>query len=310
MNKFNRESTRFEKNKRKWPSICKEIGDYFRNSTFLNCIEYDKSRYLKIDRQNFEEYQNKNKLKLKLKLKYKNVISDHKPIYRLNMMCWNTLHHFSYNGSNDYIVDNNHMMTEKKRYEIIANQITYEIENPKTGLLCLAFQEFEFSIYTNVVQYIMNSKLKYSSRFVPRRISYDNHGLYIESYGNAIFVKNNEKSMSMSTYAYPISKSKSCKYENHYKYVIHEVNDISYCSLHLPKCCSNTKDKWLEYTIADIKHILSHICEYGYILGDFNMKRKYLEQFLKRFPKFDFDIGETTENSIDFIIKVTRLKSI
>ena len=140
MNTFKRESTRYERNEKKWPLICRKIGDYFNSTTLQPSFHYDKSRYLKLDRQTFKYNNKENKINSKFD---PNILSDHKPIFNHDntIMTWNTLHHYSFNGTNDYVTLNGGEK-EARRYVSISNYIIREINSK--NLKCLSFQEFEF----------------------------------------------------------------------------------------------------------------------------------------------------------------------
>jgi len=140
---------------------------------------------------------------------------------------------------------------------------------------------------------------------MPHRISYDKHGLYVESYGNAMFVKN-DMMQGTTTYSSAVSKSKSFVFENSYKYLVHNVGDTMFSSVHFPKCGNRNIEKWFEYTTRDIHSILSNVDIIGFIIGDFNINVSEVKEILDKFPDFDFTIENKIPSGVDFIVKVIR----
>ena len=207
-------------------------------------------------------------------------LSDHKPLMKDQIFTWNLLHHYSYNGSNDYIDSNviKHfncaVLTERARYCLTALHIYESIS--KGECMCYSLQECEYSIYESLVKRL--DKSMFMCRFIPQRIAYDSHGLYIESYGCALIVKHDKKITHHKVYVNPVQKINHHKRESNYKYVLAVVNNIMYSSIHFPRCGRDNYLSWVNYVYQDFDIILSKITNpvKGYIIGDLNMKQSTL----------------------------------
>ena len=299
-----------DKNKQNWASYITCIGHLFKTRSLPDMRCYDEIRYLKMERQYFSYYENVNLDKLSFRVKNTEfMLSDHEPLKAKGMFSWNILHHYSYNGSNDYVDTRiiKHLklklLSEKVRYSLISTKIIDEIENNEC--YCVALQECEFSIYKTIVNYL--KKYNYTCRFVPHRISYDEHGLYIESYGCALLLKGRDS--HGITHLYPVEKVFMSKYDTSFKFIIRIHNNVMYTSIHLPKYGGyDDYSAWVKYAYTDFEYILSKLhgnVNEGYIIGDLNMKRCVLDSFIIVFSEYEFKV--LNENGVDYVIHVKKI---
>lgn len=300
--------TTIDSDQTKWQKYIETIENLFKRRSLPDFALYDDIRYLKMNRNTYK-YENFKNFVSSVSYSFKTsgfTLTDHKPLIHHGIMSWNVLHHYSYNGSNDYIDSNViryfnvPVLTERARYSLISSQIHEYILNDETQ--CISLQECEFAIYKSLVEKL--GKEKYTCRFIPHRIAYDNHGLYIESYGCAIILKNTNPSC---THVNPVVKNRYNQ-ESGYKYVICVQNGILYSSIHFPKYggkCDYVY--WENYAYTDIEFILSKMenINEGYLIGDLNMSKNTLEVILKSFTKYKFTILDN--RGVDYIIKVERI---
>ena len=118
------------------------------------------------------------------------------------------------------------MLTERARYSLISTCVLDEICS--NTCVCYALQECEFSIYKSIVTRL--PKDTYTCRFVPHRISYDIHGLYIESFGCALILSG--ISQDVHTHVHSIDKIDDGVLESGYKYLITIKDNVLYTSVH------------------------------------------------------------------------------
>ena len=87
--------------------------------------------------------------------------------------------------------------------------------------------------------------------------------------------------------------------------IVSNIEKIMYSSIHFPKC-GNVKDlnAWKYYGYEDFKFILSKMknMKEGYLIGDFNMPFRILNEFLLSFKDYKFKI--LAQNGVDYIIRV------
>ena len=105
---------------KKWRSYIRTIEKIFTQKGYYDFTQYDNNRYLKINRsnyvyKNFENYKKnikeanyyeKDKEKNEISYSFKGIgfkLSDHDYLCNNDILTWNVLHHYNYNGSNDYI---------------------------------------------------------------------------------------------------------------------------------------------------------------------------------------------------------------
>lgn len=146
----------------------------------------------------------------------------------------------------------------------------------------------------------------YTCRFIPHRISYDDNGLYIESYGCALILKGG--GLHGITHVYPIHKVFTRKHDASFKFIIRIHDNVMYSSIHLPKY-GNFDDysAWVRYAYADFEFILSKLCgdvNEGYLIGDLNMNRCVLDSFILVFPEYKFKVLK--ESGVDYVIHVRK----
>lgn len=298
-----------DKNKKKWNSYITRVHTLFKTQSLPDMKSYDETRYLKMERKYFRysDCVDLNKLSFEVK-NTEFMLSDHKPVKSNGIFTWNILHHYSYNGSNDYLDTrivkhfDYKILTEHVRYSLIATRIIDELESG--DCYCFSLQECEFSIYKTIVKYL--KKYDYTCRFIPHKVSYDNSGLYVESYGCALILKGED--LRGTTYVNPIEKVSINRYDTGFKYIIHIHNNTMYSSVHLPKCGRyDDYSAWVRYTYNDLEFILSklsgNVIE-GYIIGDMNMERCVLDSFVLVFPEYEFDV--LGEIGVDYIIHVKK----
>ena len=321
--------TTFDSDTRKWEEYIKIVEILFKYICLPDFSCYDNGRYLKMNRNSYtyndfdrylkfvnthntyNELQKYDRLENSLSYSFKKIgfrLSDHNPLMYNDIFTWNVLHHYNYNGSNDYIDSNvvRHfnakVFTEKARYSLIATQLKLLID--KYNYKCYALQECEYSIYMKVVKSL--DQKKYICRFIPHRISYNRNGICIESFGCALIIR--DTSNIGETYVNPII-SKKVPYEKGYKYIIRIQNKVMYSSIHFPKCGNSINFKnWVRYGYADFKFILSKMqyADVGYIIGDLNMNPKTLNKLTSNFSQYRFNI--LAHIGPDYIIKVTHMK--
>lgn len=316
--------TTFDSDTRKWMKYMKTIETLFKNVWLPDFSCYDNIRYLKMNRESFKymdfdnylkvvnsqnEYKQLQRYNDSLNYSFKRIgfrLSDHNPLVYNGIFTWNVLHHYNYNGSNDYIDSNvvryfnAKVFTEKARYSLIATQLKLLIH--KYDYKCYALQECEYSIYNAIVKSL--DTRNYVCRFIPHRISYNINGVYMESFGCALIIK--DSSNFGETFVNPI-KSKKVPYENGYKYLVRLQNNVMYSSIHIPKCGRNNDYKaWYRYGKEDFKFILSKMrnANFGYIIGDLNMSVNTLNKFTSNFPEYNFNI--LANMGPDYIIKVSH----
>jgi hypothetical protein len=305
-----------------WRNALGDVANLFIHSQLPELNEYDSCHFLKVDRvsnnnteivkfDNVNDILNKHvTIEAGFKLrKLGNKLSDHQKLYYKGFCTWNLLHHYSYNGSNNYLETsleltcNKGYLSEKIRYSRIAKNIleTIQIKTFK----CFAMQECEFSIYKMVVGSI--DPLIFWCRFLPHRLSYDINGLYIESYGCALIIKIQLQRIPR-VIAIPIEKYKHDKYiEFGYKYIAVILNNIMYSSIHFPKCSADQYIKWKEYFHYDIQNLLVNLrgdIHTGYLIGDFNVIKKDLFALMTQY-KQDFTFN-TIGYGVDYIVRVDR----
>ena len=301
-------TTSVDSDQRQWKKYICAIENVFKHKNLPDFSAYDDLRYLKMIRSDYK-YDSKTPfydfVSYDFKLKgFK--LSDHKPLIKNGIYTWNLLHHYSYNGSNDY-VDKNiikhfnyQVLTEKARYSLIATQIFESIS--KNECFCYSFQECEFAIYVSIVKRL--NKNSYSCRFIPQRIAYDDSGLYIESYGCALIVRENNAQLN-NVYVNPIQKIDHRKRESSYKYLVNVVDNVLYSSIHFPRCGRDNYSSWVNYVYQDFDIILSkltHTVRHGFIIGDLNMREAVLYKFLETFSDYSFTVLE--HYGVDYIIHV------
>tara|TARA_Y100000389_G_C17447362_1_gene512443 strand:+ start:1480 stop:2463 length:984 start_codon:yes stop_codon:yes gene_type:complete len=299
--------TSYDNNRKNWDKHIENVENMFKVRELPEMGHYDEMRYLKMDRANFN-YGDPgciNDLYFKFKEKYF-TLSDHDPISCNGIFSWNLLHHYSYNGSNDYIDSNvinilqEPVLTEKARYSLIASRVLEEIHNGSNK--CISLQECEFSIYKKIINQLSNSG--YSGRFIPHRISYDNNGSFIESFGCAIILKSSDNG---SSFVYPIIRKKRNLSERGYKYLVRVVDDVMYSSIHFPKYNERNYTKWTEYLCKDLEFILGKMTKNvkkGYLVGDMNMLPDILEKAVNVFPEYKFNVLKN--KGVDYIIEVKK----
>jgi hypothetical protein len=296
--------------KENWKKYIERIGHLFKNRELPDMSTYDDGRYLKVERSTFS-YGNEIDNFKALTYKVKNTgfsLSDHTSIESSGIFTWNIQHHYSYNGTNDYLDSNvirdrgYKVLSEQVRYSLISTTIRDVLENE--AYKCVALQECEYSVYKTVVDSLDNAK--YTCRFIPHRISYDDEGLYVESFGCALILKGRDE--RGITHVNAIERKYYRKYETNYKYVIRIHNNVMYSSVHLPKLGKTDEySSWVNFAFKDFEFILSKMdnsVSEGYIIGDLNMKRCVLDSFLLVFQDFNFRIIE--ENCVDYIIHVRK----
>lgn len=302
--------TSYDTEQRNWRNYIEQIEKMFKYRRILDLSTYDNVRYLKMNRDNYDykDYKNvKNQLRYRFKVNGF-TLSDHEPIRANGIFSWNLLHHYSYNGSNDY-VDGNvirdkkyPVLSERARYSLLSTSILEEIS--RNSCVCCSLQECEYAVYAKVVDNL--DKKKYSCRFIPHQISYDSSGLYIESYGCALIIKGNDQ--NSETHVHPVEREYSQNSESGYKYIIRIMNNIMFSSVHFPKYGKyDNYPVWVKYAYDDLEFILSKITgniEEGYIVGDLNMRRCVLDSFLLVFPEYNFKILENV--GVDYIIHVSK----
>ena len=304
-------TTTIDLDQSKWKKYINVIENALKHRHYVDFSAYDSLRYLKMNRA-YHKYDSESPF-------YENVfytfkihgfkLSDHKPLIKNGIFTWNLLHHYSYNGSNDYIDSNiiKHfncaVLTERARYSLISLHIYESIT--KGECICYSLQECEYSIYQSLVKRL--DKSSFMCRFIPQRIAYDNTGLYIESYGCAIIIKHNENTNHHKIYVNPVQKINHYKRESNYKYVLAIVNNVMYSSIHFPKCGKDNYLSWVNYVYQDLDIILSKLTnsvKEGYIIGDLNMKQSTLTKFLNAFSEYSFTILDN--QGVDYVIHVTK----
>tara|TARA_B100000902_G_scaffold366934_1_gene389110 strand:+ start:1252 stop:2274 length:1023 start_codon:yes stop_codon:yes gene_type:complete len=311
---------------KKWRNYIRTIEKIFTQKGCYDFKQYDEKRYLKINRSNytytnFENYiknikeanfYDKDKEDNEISYSFKGIgfkLSDHEYLYSKHILTWNVLHHYNYNGSNDYIDSkvvkhfNAKVLTEKARYSLIKTHINVLIE--KNDFKCIALQECEYAIYNSIIQKL--DKNKYTCRFIPQKIHYSKEGLYIESYGCALIMKGISKMHKTQIFVNPIERYRFDICKSGYRYIIANIDQIMYSSIHFPKC-GNVKDlnAWKYYGYEDFKFILSKMknMNEGFLVGDFNMPLRILNEFLSSFKDYNFEI--LAQNGVDYIIRVVH----
>lgn len=293
-----------------WRNKLEEIENLFINEALPDVSSYDTFNTLKIDRGClFPE-------KRQIKYIQSSRLSDHRILTNQDsnkkFHTWNTLHHYSYNKSHDYLSE--HIIEQKQvrtrglipediRYDNITQKVLGYLNSGDTK--CFALQECEFYIYKSLVQRMNDS---YVCRFIPHKIAYDKHGLYIESYGCAIFI-NKVISKNIDVFVQAAIKEKAKSLEMGYKYLAIKCDNDVFVSLHLP-CFSGNKEKaWMEYFYYDFKNILTCFSNINtiYLLGDFNVNKMKLQRLLRRFD--DEIIIECESCGVDHVMKVKLAKT-
>ena len=289
-----------------WMYIIKSVERYFVNNQLPNLCNYDLNNDFKIDRSILfskdSNFENCTILK-------KHNISDHKILSWNDLHTWNILHHYSYNKSHDYLSLDKIRQSDPKIYQLkipIPEDIRYnEIIRRITEYLkfnrnqCFALQECEFYIYKKLVDIL--GKKKYSSRFIPHKITYDKFGLHIESYGCAIFLYDNLKEKKFYVKGYLKENQNSC--EMSYKFIILKNKDEVYVSIHFPCYRNEINDIWTYYFHIDISTILSSFRDikvYNF-LGDLNIKKEKIQKLLKDYNT-NYQIDYIYEG-VDYIMK-------
>ena len=296
-----------------WKKYINTIEGMFKFRALPDFRSYDEIRYLKMNRAEYK-YDVSTGYHKYVSFAFRTTgfqLSDHAPLKQNGIFTWNLLHHYSYNGSNDYIdksiLRHFHypVLSEQARYSLIATTIYESISRNECS--CYAFQECEFSIYKSIVKRL--DKSRYVCRFIPHRIAYDEHGLYIESYGCALIIKVNPLANGQEqTFVNPIQKVDHCKRESKYKYIVVVSDNVLYSSVHFPRYGKQENySAWVNYAYQDIDFMLSKLNERvsgGYLIGDFNMREAVLQQFLGTFTGYTFMI--MANRGVDYIIHVTK----
>ena len=276
-----------EINRQDWRKSIEEVEYLFINNSLPDVSVYDANNINKINRECL--------FPIKRDKKYiqSRRLSDHKMLSKKNFYTWNTLHHYSYNTSHEYLSDYkiknklirargvNGLIPEEIRYDNITQKILSYLKLNDTK--CFALQECEFYIYKSLVQQMNNS---YICRFIPHKLAYDKHGLYVESYGCALFIdRSNLKNLEV--FVQGSKKETHDLVEVGYKYIAIKFNNDVYVSVHFP-CFRVDKEKaWIEYFYQDFNNILNCFknVENYYLLGDFNVSKYKLDILLNNINK-------------------------
>tara|TARA_Y100000389_G_C17309976_1_gene437451 strand:+ start:166 stop:756 length:591 start_codon:yes stop_codon:yes gene_type:complete len=189
------------------------------------------------------------------------------------------------------------LIPEEIRYDNIIQRVNSYLELKTTK--CFAIQECEYYIYKSLVYKFRNA---YVCRFIPHRIAYDSHGLYIESFGCALFILKDNTCGKSEVCVNGALKERDNYIEMGYKYIaIRSENDV-YVSLHIPCFRKDKQKKWVEYFYHDVRKILDSFNKINnfHLLGDFNVRDGKMKILLKNIN--DVSVNYVV-NGVDYIMQ-------
>lgn len=246
------------------------------------------------------------------KISKNNKLTDHTLIQCDHLYSWNTLHHFSYNGTHEFltptIASRVHAIDEHTRYKQLAIKILDILQN--NLVKCFSCQEIEFSIYNHIVQQVNQT---YFCRFIPHRITVMNQtDINSESFGLAIFLPLHSQTLILRPYI----SSTSSQIAADYKFLVVKNQSTIYTSIHFPVMPISDKikqKKWIDFFFEDVQKILNEMTydiQDAYLIGDFNLLKYNFKKLMSiACPPEMFEVNILENNGVDYIVKIVKKTS-